>query len=222
MAGRSGPAVPAVARIAELAGASQLLLSQHALHRIPKVTQTQCTPVGGSVGDELELYALPWGDERGLARQVRVEESGEQLALPGQDIIAFGRLDALADGTRANDIVLTHPDREAQLAISRWHFELRRTRRGHMLRAASSRRTEVDGRTIAAGEEAQVRPGTTVRLAHVMTLRFLGSEQSYPPQDLTYPPQDLTTLQHGMDGGLRRVTSDDGEVSTAPPPLPRV
>jgi hypothetical protein len=212
----TGPAVPAVARIAELAGSSQLLLSQHALHRIPKVTQALCTPVTGSVGDELELYSLPWGDERGLARQVRIEESGELLVLPGQDIIAFGRLDALADGTRANDIVLAHPDREAQLAISRWHFELRRTRRGYVLRAVSSQRTEVDGRIIAAGEEAQVRPGTTVRLAQVMTLRFLGSEQSYPPQD-------LTTLQHGMDGVLRRVTGGDGdEVSTAPPPSPRV
>jgi hypothetical protein len=211
----TGPAVSAVARIAELAGSSQLLLSQHALHRIPKVTQALCTPVAGSVGDELELYSLPWGDERGFARQVRIEESGELVVLPSHDIIAFGRLDALADGTRANDIVLTHPDREAQLAISRWHFELRRTRRGHMLRAVSSQRTEVDGRTIGPGEEAQVRPGTTVRLAQVMTLRFLGSEQSYSPRD-------AVTLQHGMDGAPRRVTGSDGEeVSTAPPPLPR-
>jgi hypothetical protein len=115
----------------------------------------------------------------------------------------------------ADDIVLTHPDRDAQLAISRWHFELRRTRRGHILRAVSSQRTEVDGRTIDAGEEAQVRPETTVRLAQVMTLRFLGSEQSYSPRD-------AVTLQHGMEGGLRRVASGDGdEVSTAPPPLPR-
>jgi hypothetical protein len=211
----TGPAVSAVARIAELAGSSQLLLSQHALHRIPKVTQALCTPVGGSVGDELELYSLPWGDERGLARQVRVEESGEQFALPSQDIIAFGRLDALADGTRANDIVLTHPDRDAQLAISRWHFELRRTRRGHMLRVVSNQRTEVDGKAIEVGEEAQVRPGTTVRLAQVMTLRFLGSEQSYSPRD-------AVTLQHGMEGRVRRVSSDDAEeVSTAPPPPSR-
>ncbi|HEX3759215.1 MAG TPA: hypothetical protein VHW23_10930, partial [Kofleriaceae bacterium] len=98
----TGPAVSAVLRIAELAGSSQLLVSQHALHRIPKVTQARCAPVAGSVGDELELYALPWGDERGLARQVRIEESGEQFALPGQDIVAFGRLDALADGTRSS------------------------------------------------------------------------------------------------------------------------
>ncbi|TMQ23409.1 MAG: CHAT domain-containing protein [Deltaproteobacteria bacterium] len=211
----TGPAVSAVARIAEVAGSSQLLLSQHALHRIPKVTQALCTPVTESIGDELELYSLPWGDERGLARQVRIEESGEQLVLPSRDIIAFGRLDALADGTRANDIVLTHPDREAQLAISRWHFELRRTRRGHMLRTVSSQRTEVDGKTIEAGEEAQVRPGTTVRLAQVTTLRFLGSEQAYSPRD-------AVTIQHGMEGRARRAATDDpDEISTAPPPPAR-
>jgi hypothetical protein len=220
----TGPAVPAVARIAELAGASQLLLSQHALHRIPKVTQTQCTPVGGSIGDDLELYALPWGNERGLARQVRIEESGELLVLPSQDIIAFGRLDALADGTRANDIVLAHRDREAQLAISRWHFELRRTRRGHMLRAVSSRRTEVDGRTIAAGEEAQVRPGTTVRLAQVMTLKFLGTESDCTRYAVTLQHEGtvdrMTADRIGVSSG---VSSGDGvEDSTAPPPLPRV
>lgn len=90
------------------------------------MTQALCAPIAESIGGDLELYSLPWGDERGLASEVQIEESGELLALPAQDIIAFGRLDALVDGTRANDIVLTHPDRESQLAISRWHFELRR------------------------------------------------------------------------------------------------
>src|SRR5215475_748892 len=41
----TGPAVSAVTQIAEVAGSSQFLLSQHALHRIPKVTQAPCTPV---------------------------------------------------------------------------------------------------------------------------------------------------------------------------------
>ena len=186
----TGAAVDTVARIAEGAGNRRILLSQHALNRIPKVTQALCAPVAESIGDEIALYSLPWCDERGLASKVWIEETSEQLALPAQDIIAFGRLDALADGTRANDIVLTHPDREAQLAISRWHFELRRTKRGHMLRRVSSQLIEVDGRLIEPGEEAQVRPGTTVRLAEVMTLRFLGGEREH----LAW---DAVTLQHG-------------------------
>ena len=195
----TGPSVDVVARIAEVAGRGRLLLSQHALNQIPKVTQALCTPVAGSIGDESALYSLPWGDERGLVCKVWIEESGESLPLPNQDIIAFGRLDALVDGTRANDIVLTHPDREAQLAISRWHFELRRTRRGHMLRRVSSQLTEVDGRLVEPGEEVQVRPGTVVRLAQVMTLWFLGSEQAHSPRD-------AVTLQHGSDSRVSMAT----------------
>jgi hypothetical protein len=194
------------AGLAEAAGRGRLLLSQHALNRIPKVTQALCTPVAESIGDEIELYSLPWGDERGLACKVWIEESGEQLPLPRQDIIAFGRLDALVDGTRANDIVLTHPDREAQLAISRWHFELRRTRRGHMLRRVSSQLTEVDGRPIEQGEEVQVRPGTTVRLAQVMTLRFLGRERACSSRDAVTLQKD--TSPRGTVVTVRDATGD--------------
>lgn len=198
----TGLSVDVVARIAEVAGRGRLLLSQHALNQIPRVTQALCTPVVESIGDEIELYSLPWGDERGLACKVWIEESGEQLLLPRQDIIAFGRLDALVDGTRANDIVLTHPDPEAQLAISRWHFELRRTKRGHLLRRVSNQLIEVDGRLIEPGEEVQVRPGTTVRLAQVMTLRFLGRERAHSSRD-------AVTLQHGADPRANLVTLHD-------------
>jgi hypothetical protein len=211
----TGPSVDVVARIAEVAGRSRLLVSQHALNRIPRVTQALCTPVIESIGDGIDLYTLPWVDERGLVCKVRIEESGEQLALPRQDTIAFGRLDALVDGTRANDIVLTHPDQEAQLAISRWHFELRRTRRGHLLRRVSSQLTEVDGRVIEPGEEAPVRPGTTVRLAQVMTLRLLGNEQGHSARDAVTlqhaadPPVDTITLHEAVEG-----LEDTGETSS--------
>jgi hypothetical protein len=197
-----GPSVDAVARIAEVAGRGRCLLSRQAINQIPRVTQALCAPVAESMGDDLELYSLPWGDERGLACKVWIEESGEQLALPNQDVIAFGRLDALVDGTRANDIVLTHPDREAQLAISRWHFELRRTKRGHMLRRVSSQLIEVDGKPVEPGEEVQVRPGTMVRLAQVMTLRFLGREQAHSTRD-------AVTFQQGADLRTNMVTLHD-------------
>jgi hypothetical protein len=197
-----GPAVEAVVRIAEVAGRGRLLLSQHALNQIPRVTQALCTPVAESIGDQSALYSLPWGDERGLVCKVGIEESGEQLWLPNQDIIAFGRLDALADGSRANDIVLTHPDRAAQLSISRWHFELRRTKRGHVLRPVSSQLTEVDGAPVEPGEEVPVRPGTVVRLAQIMTLRFLGAEQASSARD-------AVTLQHGADSRVSMATLHD-------------
>jgi len=217
----TGPSVSTVGRIAEAAGRSRVLLSQHALNQIPRVTQALCTPVATALGGDLELYSLPWGDERALASKVRIEESGELFSLPAQDIVAFGRLDALVDGTRANDIVLTHPDEEAQLAISRWHFELRRTRRGHVLRSVSSQPTEVDGRLVASREEAPLRPGCVVRLAQVMTLRFLGNEQAYSARD-------AVTLQHvseprtivsGGDAACSSKIGDRGDSISGPPAM---
>ena len=84
-----------------------------------------------------------------------------------------------------------------------------------MLRTASDQRIEVDGKTIEAGEEARVRPGTTVRLAQVMTLRFLGSEQPCSLRDaVTWPPE--------KEGRVRRAATDDpAEIPTAPSPPPR-
>jgi hypothetical protein len=115
--------------------------------------------------------------------------------------------------------VLTHPDGEAQLAISRWHFELRRTRRGHLLRRVSSQLIEIDGKVIEPGEEAPVRPGTTVRLAQVMTLRFLGNEQGHSVRD-------AVTLQRASDPRMETITlheaasslDDIDEAGSAEPP----
>jgi hypothetical protein len=69
---------------------------------------------------------------------------------------------------------------------------------------------------IELGEEAPVRPGTTVRLAQVMTLRFLGSEQGQSARD-------AVTLQHGADPRVGTVTlrqaagspNDTGEAGNA-------
>jgi predicted component of type VI protein secretion system len=134
---------------------------------------------------------------------VFIDESREELALPRQDVISFGRLDSLADGTRANDVVFTHPSESAQLAISRWHFELRRTRAGYVLRTLSSQTTEVDGKPVAHGEEVLVRAGTVVQLAHVMTLRFHGAERA--PSGREAP-----TMQHdGRGSGFHRTAARD-------------
>jgi hypothetical protein len=87
-----------------------------------------------------------------------------------------------------------------------------------VLRKMSNQLIEVDGRPVEAGAEAPVRPGTTVRLAQVMTLRFLGSEQAHSARD-------AVTLQHGAEpkdlGSLHETarsfedTSETGEVELA-------
>jgi hypothetical protein len=56
----------------------------------------------------------------------------------------------------------------------------------------SSQPTEVDGKLVECRCEAPVRPGTIVRLAQVMTLRFLGNEQAHSARD-------AVTLQHGAE-----------------------
>ncbi|WP_428264813.1 CHAT domain-containing protein [Haliangium sp.] len=190
----TGVAVELAARIASAAGQSEVLLSQNALNQAPRVTQAVCQPVStikhADLDMAIELYRLPWTGDQHLPSVVEIEESGEEMSLPKQDIIAFGRLDSLADGTRANDIVLTHPDEESQLSISRWHFEVRRTMEGYVLRAVSGQSTEVDGRLVAQGEEVPVNAGSVVRLAQVMTLRFRGAERRSSVRD-------AVTVQHG-------------------------
>jgi hypothetical protein len=189
----TGAAVDAAARIAGTAGPSELLLSRQALNQAPRVTQALGRPVSTldvpETRETISLYALPWGGEQRLPSAVVIEGTAEEVPLPRQDIIAFGRLDALADGTRANDIVLTHADEQAQLAISRWHFELRRSRDGYVLRAVSSQTTEVDGAPVGHGAEVPVRIGTVVRVAGVMTLRLQGPKRALSVRD-------AATLQH--------------------------
>jgi hypothetical protein len=76
-----------------------------------------------------------------------------------------------------------------------------------MLCRVSTQLTEFDGRAIEPGEEAHVRPGSTVRLAQVMTLRFLGSEQGHSVRD-------AVTLQHGADPRGDTVTLHEAAASS--------
>ena len=88
-----------------------------------------CHPIGTrelkGVAQPVDLLELDWRDPAAFPRRVLIEETEEQIALPQQDIVSFGRLHE-PDGARANDIVLIHPDPARSRQISRWHFELRR------------------------------------------------------------------------------------------------
>jgi hypothetical protein len=149
-------------------------------------------------GDAIELYNLPWRGDLSSITAVSIDETREHIVLPRQDIIAFGRLDTLADGTRANDVVLTHPVESAQRAISRWHFELRRTRSGYVLRSLSNQLTEVGGNPVGCNEEVPVHEDSVVRIANVLTLHFHGAER---PQSV----RDAITMQHeSRTSGLHR------------------
>lgn len=123
------------------------------------------------VGRPVEQLVLGWRDTQAFPSSVLVEETHQTIALPDQDLIAFGRL-AEHEGQPANDVILVHPDPAITAQISRWHFELRRHPDGFMLKPLTDQITEVDGAPAGKGVEVQIRSGSTVRLAKVLTLRF--------------------------------------------------
>jgi hypothetical protein len=120
---------------------------------------------------DVERLSLEWQDPTLFPLSVRIIETGQELMLPRQDIVSFGRLEMI-EGMAANDIVLTLPDAEATRQISRWHFELRRRPQGYVLRALSNQPTRVDGQPVDKGGDTPIRPGSVVVLAGVMTLVF--------------------------------------------------
>ena len=68
--------------------------------------------------------------------------------------------------------MLKLPEERLTNMVSRWHFELRRRPECFVLRSVSSQMTEVNGRLLNRGEEAEVRDGAVVILAKHITLKF--------------------------------------------------
>ncbi len=158
-----------------------LWLSEDALTHTSTLIRAGCRFVEGAdiiAGDKtLSVYQLPLRDGDSVPESVLIENTGETVPMPAQDTISFGRLDKLPDGTPANDICLTMPNRDAQLMISRWHFEVRRSPNGgYVVRVISGQPTDVDGKRVAKGAEAPVDAGLVVSLAGKVTLRFEGTE----------------------------------------------
>lgn len=178
----TGPNVDIAAQIVDTADNGEILWSQSAFEQAPRITQAHSHVVStlqmeGSI-PALAIYRLPWREVRGLPNSVYIEETGQEIPLPKQDIISFGRLDNLPGGTCANDVVLVHEDESVQLAISRWHFELRRLKEGYVLRSLSKQLTEVNGEAVKANKIVRIHTGTMVRLARVLTLHFRGPTQT--------------------------------------------
>lgn len=174
-----GDGVELTRTIAHGAGSSEIHLSHPAFGQASPTILTHCHALPSldlSGGRLVGRYDLRWRREALLPLAVVNDDTDEEIPLPRVDTISFGRLSELADGTRANDIVLDHPDASVKRAISRWHFELRRTSEGYQLRQISGQLTEVNGARVAKGDEAVVRPGTVVRIANRLTLRFTGKD----------------------------------------------
>jgi hypothetical protein len=173
----TGDSVNVCARVAQTAAGGDVHLTREAFHEISTVQlRLSCEALPTAqlkgIGRAVEILRLHWRDNSMFPSEVVIEETGQAIKLPERDIIAFGRLAHQDGALPANDVVLTHPDPGVISHVSRWHFELRRHANGFMLRAVSDQITEVDGEAVTKGREVPIRPGTTVRLSKVLTLRF--------------------------------------------------
>jgi class 3 adenylate cyclase len=173
----SGEAVNLCSRVGALGDGKEIRITRDAFQKLSSAFKLRCTTLPPAelkgITGFVDLFRLEWQARDRVVVAVRMEENGEELPLPPKDTISFGRFsgDARKPG---NDIVLCLEDGEATQAISRYHFELRRGADGFMLRALSRGSTEVDGKILAPDGEAPVLPGSLVRVANALSLRFLG------------------------------------------------
>jgi class 3 adenylate cyclase len=173
----TGDAVHVAARVARAADPGAAILTRQVFLEFGPALRLHCHPAGTrelkGLAQPVELFELDWRDPIAFPRRLLVEQTGEQIMLPQQDIVSVGRLPE-HEGRRANDIVLTHPDPARGRQISRWHFELRRTPEGLWLRPLSEALTTIDGQPVARGQEVPVRSGMRIGVAGALTLCLAG------------------------------------------------
>jgi len=181
----SGDAVNLCARVTSSANGGEIRLTRAAFLELLPSDRLRCGKMKAvemkGIGRPVDVTTYEWRDTSLFPASVCIVETGQELKLPEQDVISFGRLRELK-GMPANDIVLELPDPQVARLISRWHFELRRRSDGFLLRPVSDQSTEVDGTLIEKGQEVLLRPGMQVRLSRLVTLQFraalTGAERS--------------------------------------------
>lgn len=181
----SGDSVNLCSRVATSAIAGEIRLTREVFQELTLLHRLNCRPIATEdlkgLARPIEMLAFDWRDYSVFPTRVRFEETQQELELPLQDIISFGRLRE-HEGTPANDVVLTPTDPALARHISRWHFELRRFADGYRLRPVSDGVTEVDGALVSKGSEVLVKPGAKIRVARILTLTLV-SPQRVVPED---------------------------------------
>jgi class 3 adenylate cyclase len=174
----SGEAVNLCARVSQTGGPGEIRLTREAFRELPNDLKLCCrrmTPVPlKGIPDVVETLVLAWRRRGSFPVAVRIAETGQEIPLPAQDNISFGRRRDGEGGGQGNDIVLAAPDPAATIGISRFHFELRRKAAGFVLRPTSTGLTEVDHRVVPKGAEVPIGPGTVVCVSRLLTLTFVG------------------------------------------------
>jgi class 3 adenylate cyclase len=203
----SGDGVNLCARVAGAAEPGGIQITRAAFTALASDLRPRCRDAKGltlkGIPFPVEVLRMDWLDETRFPTHVDVLEAGRRVALPDQEVIAFGRLH-MNDGAVANDVVLTLPDDLALQRISRWHFELHRHADGFRVRPVSSQGVEVDGVLVVKGGEAPLRTDSVLRLGGVMTLRFRRDAQASavsPLADATVQLNDDLAALRGARGG---------------------
>lgn len=182
----TGDPVNLCAKLAATAQPGEIRITKPAFLELIVQQRLRCRSIGpvklAGVNEPMDMFVFAWADPVRFPVAVLIEETGEQITLPPHPIITFGRLREM-NGTKANDIVLTHNDPSLAQHISRWHFEVRRAPEGLILRSVSNQHTEVNGKTIGKGEETSISAGTIIRLSDVLTLRFIGGASDQASED---------------------------------------
>ena len=182
----TGDSVHVAARVARTCEPGGVCLTRQVFLEFGPELRLHCRPIGTrelkGVTQPFDLLELDWRDPSAFPRRVLIEETEQQIALPQQDIVSFGRLHE-PEGARANDIVLFHPDPVRSRQISRWHFELRRAPDGVRLRTLSDGVTTIDGQPVGKGVDVPVRSGTRIGVANTLTLRLAGPAHASPDDE---------------------------------------
>ena len=181
----SGDSVNLCSRVASSTNPGEVRLTREVFQELTLLHRLNCRPIATQelkgVARQVDMLAFDWRDYSVFPTRVRFEDTQQEMELPLQDVISFGRLRE-HEGTPANDVVLTPTDPALARHISRWHFELRRYADGYRLRAVSQGVTEVDGVLVGKGSEVVVRPGAMIRVARILTLSLI-SPQRVVPED---------------------------------------
>lgn len=178
----TGDSVNLCARVTASTSPGGIRLTKAAFTELSSALRLACKHQGRvemkGLSEPVDVVDYTWREAPQFPTKVVVQETGQVIDIPQQDVVTFGRL-AEHDGAKANDIVLTLPDETTLARISRWHFELRaRADGGCYLRRVSDQSTEVNGLPVARDEEVRIHQSAHVKLGGVMTLVFFFVDQS--------------------------------------------
>lgn len=184
----TGDSVNLVARVAGAAKIDEICITRATFNELSHLQRLDCRPMGPTklkgLSTPVDVLTLNWLDRALFPGHVEIAETSMKHDLPNKSTIAFGRL-AEHEGMMANDIVLAHHDPNQTAQISRWHFELRRSPDGYMLRPLGRGIVEVDDQVITQGNEIVISTGSVVRVARVLTLKFLAGHSRMPESSAT-------------------------------------